>query len=467
MYRVIWQYQPKAIGKFAVENLLNPAVRASSTRSLFAGLPLIGAVEPVFRGPAVQLRAELRALTPAAATPKPLLDLAGFAHAFVPDLAVASQLQERLLNDPEVLSVQIQPQLSPAFRLSRNGPAPAPLTTASLNPAPTRDLRSEQGYLNPAPLGVDAAAAWARPGGKGSGITVIDIEYGWNFLHEDLRQVQGGVVFGLPTDHDHGTAVLGIFSGDHNGLGIQGLSPEAVAKAASATFSAPKWNAAAAIQAAATLLQAGDVILLEMHGPGPHSAPGVPADQVGFVPVEFWRAERAAIAFATARGIHVVEAAGNGGEDLDHPDYQGTFDRTVFDSEAILVGGGAVGPPARSRLSWSNYGTRLDVQGWGENIATTGGRSEWYYHDLESNQDPSRCYTGSFGGTSGASPIVAGVVACISGILRAAGKPPLSPREMRDLLVATGTQQADGLGSSAASEKIGPLPNLAAALAQL
>jgi hypothetical protein len=478
MFRVIWQYQPQAIGDFGSPSVLSPVAIAPATHSLFADLPLLGSVEPVFRGPAVKLRAASLAATPQVVA-EPLHDLAGFMHAFVPDLETAKRLQDRLLADGEVLTAEIQPPLSPAFRLSRDAPPPGPISIASLNPLPTPDLSPYQGYLDAAPRGIHAGAAWALAGGRGAGVSVIDIESGWNFLHEDLRQVQGGVVYGAASDDDHGTAVLGIFSGDRNGLGIEGICPEAVAKAAAATAvyeidpltgkELVKWNAAAAIQAAAQLLRPGDVILLEMHGPGPNSAPGTAADQVGFVPVEYWRAERAAIAYATACGIHVVEAAGNGGENLDASVYQGTFDRSRFDSGAILVGGGAAaaGAMARSRMSWSNYGSRLDVQGWGESIVTTGGRSAWYYYNLVSDQDPGRCYTQSFGGTSGASPIVVGAVACLAGIVAAAGRPGLTTAEMRQLLGVSGTAQADSATAPAAGEPIGPLPNLAAALAAL
>jgi nitrite reductase/ring-hydroxylating ferredoxin subunit len=139
------------------------------------------------------------------------------------------------------------------------------------------------------------------------------------------------------------------------------------------------------------------------------------------------------------------EAAGNGGEDLDAPIYRSAFFRKTPDSGAILVGGGESmhDEYPRSRISWSNYGERLDAQGWGYDIVTTGGREKPDYYDRIDDKESSKCYTRSFGGTSGASPIVTGVVACISGALRAAGKPPLSPIDMRRLLDATGSPQSD------------------------
>jgi hypothetical protein len=48
--------------------------------------------------------------------------------------------------------------------------------------------------------------------------------------------------------------------------------------------------------------------------------------------------DQAAIRAATGRGIHVIEAAGNGGMDLDDARYGRRFDRTFRDSGAIVVG---------------------------------------------------------------------------------------------------------------------------------
>jgi hypothetical protein len=76
-------------------------------------------------------------------------------------------------------------------------------------------------------------------------------------------------------------------------------------------------------------------------------------------------------------------------------------------------------------------------------------------------------YTAGYGGTSGATPIVAGAVACIQGFLKAQGRPVLTPAEIRDLLVATGIpqQQADVTGDGVVDTRhIGPLPNLRAAI---
>src|SRR5690606_32863832 len=66
----------------------------------------------------------------------------------------------------------------------------------------------------------------------------------------------------------------------------------------------------------------------------------------------------------------------------------------------------------------------------------------------------------SFGGTSGAGPIVTVAVVAIQSYLKATGHEPWSSHEIVQVLTATGTPQ----GEATAHEHIGPLPDLEAAL---
>jgi hypothetical protein len=313
------------------------------------------------------------------------------------------------------------------------------------------DFRSEQGYLNPAPQGIDAYYAWTLPGGRGEGVKIIDIETGWNLKHEDLPPTfyRAGLRLSALDARNHGTAVLGQLVGVDNGYGIIGIAHQARAGVVS-------WvgiGVAAAINLAAAKLDPGDVILIEVQAQGPvtgHTCECA-CQQFESAPVEYHPAEFDAIRQATARGIVVVEAAGNGSIDLDHPAYQGRFHRAVRDSGAILVGAGE--PFTGLPLCWTNHGSRVDVHAWGESIVTAG------YGDLNpSVRNEYQYYTRRFAGTSGASPIVAGAAAVIQGVRRAQGAPPLTPVELRDLLTETGTPQGE-------SEKhIGPRPDLRKAL---
>ena len=94
-------------------------------------------------------------------------------------------------------------------------------------PIATPSFESYQGYLGPAPHGIDAPAAWRR-GLRGHGVWFADIEGGWNPQHEDLPGDRithvGGGVFRDPSWRAHGTAVLGEVVGRDNGRGVVGIA---------------------------------------------------------------------------------------------------------------------------------------------------------------------------------------------------------------------------------------------------
>lgn len=470
MYRVIWQYGPRRMGP--LESATLPSTPPSAPESVFSGLPLDGAPAAVFTRHAVALRRQLLALPPEFRA-QPENDLAAYQHAFVLTREAADTLIARLRNDRDIAYAELQGRPEPAFILDESRRSrvrqhtDTPLGPEQLRETP--DYAPRQRYLDRAPAGIGVRALGTNASARGAGVRIADIETGWNFQHEDLTQFQVGVAHGNSGAYrDHGTAVLGIIGGDANGSGVEGAVPAAICSTYAAEYDGQrrKWNAADAILVAADRLSRGDVILLEMHAPGPNAAERYP--QHGFIPIEYWQAEFAAIRHAIARGIHVVEAAGNGSENLDDDAYGERFSRANRDSGAILVGAGASAaqPDARSRLWWSNYGSRIDLQGWGEDIVTTGGREDPNYYDLRDDPDGDRCYTQSFGGTSGASPIVVGAVAAIESVLRPTKRPQLGPRAMRELLDSTGTPQVDG-PDGPASQRVGPLPDVPAALRQL
>jgi hypothetical protein len=340
-------------------------------------------------------------------------------------------------------------------------------------PPATPDFTPRQGYLDPAPGGIDARYVWTLPGGNGQDVRIIDIEGAWRFTHEDLLQNQGGVVGGTPSIdiswRNHGTAVVGEFGGDRNNFGVTGIAPDANVRAIS-IFGGT--GSSAAIRTAADMLKPGDIILIELHRAGPrYNFQGRP-DQKGYIAIEWWPDDFDAIKYATNKGIVVVEAGGNGSENLDDALYNtpatgfpagwtNPFNRANRDSGAIIVGAGA--PPSgthgrdhgpdRSRLDFSNYGSSIDAQGWGREVTTCG------YGDLQGGTNEDLWYTDQFSGTSSASPIIVGALACVQGILRAQGKTPMNPAKARQCLRTTGSPQQDA-PNRPASQRIGNRPNI-------
>jgi PKD repeat protein len=156
----------------------------------------------------------------------------------------------------------------------------------------------------------------------------------------------------------------------------------------------------------------------------------------------------------------MVEAAGNGAVNLDQTACGDFFNPSVQDSGAIIVGAGM--PPGesdRSPESFTSYGSRVNVQGWGSNIVTTG------YGDLYKNPsdetNPDFWYTQTFGGTSGASPMMTGAAADLQGISLSRGV-LLTPGEIRSIFIETGSPQQGDM-----TRHIGPRPNLWLAVNQL
>jgi hypothetical protein len=355
-------------------------------------------------------------------------------------------------------------------------PVPKPMPA----PWPPPPYEPQQGYLDSAgatPTGIDAEYAWTQPGGNGAGVTVCDLEYGWK-NHGDITKLSGSQINPNPIfwpaspDTFHGTAVVGVMLSDSNWYGTAGICHGANLKTCGTYYGSPSpsWNVAGAIGIAVDSLSEGDVILLEQQWD--YSDPNTAYPDL--IPIEWWGATYPAIQSqnpvyvaienAIANGIHVVECGGNGGAPTTMVGYD-TDNLTWYgNSGAIIVGaggaytGGTYPEGDLEKLNFSSYGSRFDLQGWGENVVTTG-YGDFYWADGDYYY-----YTNSFSGTSSAGAVVAGAVACCVGYAKEQGwsMASLSPAMIRNVLVSTGTPQVNpGTGY------IGPRPNLRAALVQL
>ncbi len=312
--------------------------------------------------------------------------------------------------------------------------------SASANRGGTPDFTAQQAYLYDTPTGLDAPSAWAIPGGTGTDVKFVDVELGWAHDHEDFNFdnffFEGGVPQG--TDN-HGTAVMGEVVGQHNDFGISGFAPD-VAYGTVAILVSEWPNVAHRFQEAVDALDPGDVWLIELQMfPSGRDATPMEYLQVNYDVI--WTS-------SWALDIVCIEAGANGSQDLDDPSWGGIFDRNQRDSGAILVGAGT--PFGRVAESFTNYGSRCDASAWGSQIVTTG------YGNLYNGGSAQTQYTSSFGGTSGASPMVTGSALALQGIHKEAKNSYLPPVTIRQILTDTGVPN---LGS----RYIGPRPDLAAA----
>ena len=333
-------------------------------------------------------------------------------------------------------------------------------------PPATQDYTAAQSWQAAAPDGLGILGVRDLPGGRGENTQVVDVEVDWTDDHEDLdpcagRQVQGvGTIYpGLEYEYyaAHGTSVLGILVGQENAYGITGAAP------AAACWYAPDYTLEYGDSVARAMTTAwqqaavlpGDVIVMESQTGGPDWDPNN-GDQ-GLAPSEWDPPTYDAIRTLAGLGVVVVEAAGNGYENLDDAKFGSAFDPDSTDSGAVMVGA-AFSPRGfrvRQRMPYSNHGRRVDVQAWGEDVVTAG------YGDLFiPGSDVRQAYTAQFAGTSSATPLVSGVILLVQAIQAAGGGERLTPAQMRTLLKETGTPQNG-------ADHVGPQPDAVAAVAGL
>lgn len=350
------------------------------------------------------------------------------------------------------------------------GPAPVPApppATCREAPSPTagwgdyaepwtKDLTPLQDYREALGMG---------PGTRGGGVTLADVEYEWRATHVELagRGLPAPPGNTLPESFrsaDHGTAVLGMLGGSPDGQGVTGLVAGAEIRPFS-PYATGAYDPAGAIEAAARGLGPGDVMLIELQAQLSRGAPYLPIEAYDTIEQPI----RTVIANAVRKGVVVVEPAGNGNVDLGAagiPWLQGPGDSRY--SGALIVGaGGSPSVAGTSDLEWvsgSNYGERVDLQGVGVGVVTSG---------YGNGPDPiggigDRAYTACFDGTSSASASVAASVVALQSAAIAQGREPLTPDQVRAILRQTGAPQQ---GSTGTDRPIGPRPQVAAAVASL
>ncbi len=393
-------------------------------------------------------------------TGKQLADLNLYFNIEIPSFLNNSQIQAILnsLNSFETVEIAY----------ADNAPQPASITPDFQDYDADHDYY--QGYLNEPGdtngyIGINAKYAWNFSGGRGNGVNVVDVEGGWRTTHEDFPTLafDYNTEFNNSSWINHGTAVVGVIGAPDNGYGVTGIANQANIGVSNIyngddTDGDTTDDVADAIERAASLVGEGGIVLIELHyGNGEDGLGNCDCNdaQCGFTPAEHRQANYDAIELATAAGVIVIEAGGNGSADLDDSKYNSIFDRSYRDSGAIMIG--ASRAKSSEPMCWTNYGSRIDVRGWGELVATLDYGTMYKDPDDETNSD--KMYSGTFSGTSSASPIVTGAAAVIQGISQNVYGKTLTPEEMRNLLTNNGTDQEIEL-----EKHIGALPDLAKAI---
>lgn len=409
------------------------------------------------------------ATTPSEATAiASVLSLHGLA--LEPEIDLPALVLQDIIDEAEARSGRAQPDWFGTYRIifpssleaARQSAVNALLALSSVEylslaitetppPTPTPAFDYLQSYFSSSAIDVDYAKSL---GFYGQGMTYVGVEYCWLLDHEDLDWYTPDLEAGITPNSSipqswcwHGTATTGMLSANiYNGFGVNGMTPLAIPHV-NTEWSTEGPRRPAAILSGISRSNVGDVIMLEMQTSWPSDPNYGPAE---FDPL-VWNASRTAF----DAGRLVVAAAGNGGRNLDDPMYASYLARG--DSGAIIVGAGV--PSTRERLGFSTYGSRVNLQGWGSNVATLG------YGDLfHGDGNYNRSYTSAFSGTSSATPIVTAATLLTQQAVKAKYWVPFDAIEMRKLLQATGKPQG---ASTASSSPIGPLPDLLGSLSSL
>ena len=331
---------------------------------------------------------------------------------------------------------------------------PIPVLFADdIPPATPKYEESCQTYLGLAPAGYEYLAIRSVVGARFPDNQMAQLEFDWYTDHEDLSFLNM-TRLGLPPVYTatavlrrHGTATVGIMAAENNHYGVTGMG------SATRNFfvSSIEFEGANTISLATEVLDVGDVMsssygfLL--------SPPPPPFVDIVRSPLDHPQAEFDACTIAAEKGIVYAISAGNSNDDLgDYAKFGARYLPQSPSSGAFIIG--ATDGSATVRWSNSNYGARIDTNGWGQDVATVSGPSELFPFGALPSGDVNQAYTAIFFGTSSAAPSAAGVIAALIGAVKEQNSVTPTLDEIRLLIKTTGTT------ITPASEPIGNRPNL-------
>lgn len=292
-------------------------------------------------------------------------------------------------------------------------------------PTATPDFSAKQTYLD-AGYGMNVRAAWALEN-TGSNVNIRHLDFGVYHNHEDLK---GNITVvasrSESEDCNHGTASTGIIAAVKNTLGVTGI-----AHGAKFYFYDTDY-----LDLIVKDALPGDIVSLNVQ----FSINGT------YVPVTTNKSWWDKINALVNRGVVVILAAGNGGDDLRN---LAEFD-DYGDNGSMLVG--ACEHDTGRSCYFSNYSHSTSlVNSWGDWSVTSTG-----YGSLQMAENE-RSYCDDFSGTSSATPLVSGALALIQSYAKNNYGVYFNAHQMRDVIVKTG-------GNEGVVDGIGYRPNIVAAM---
>ena len=289
--------------------------------------------------------------------------------------------------------------------------------TLSLNAPEIGDsLYACQWHLNSLGGGdVNVESAWAQ-GVTGEGVNVAIVDDGMYFTHEDLRDnvdtsrnhdyTGSGSIY-TPIEH-HGTHVAGIIAARDNGIGVRGVAPRVTVYGYNLLA-----GETTAFNVADAMARNRVTTAVSNNSWGPSDGPGL--SRVG----AFWE-QAVTTGLGTGydgRGIFYAFAAGNGHE---------LGDNSNLDEVANYYGVTAV-------CAVNDHDTRSGYSEVGANLWVCAPSNDLTdLHQGILTTDNSDRYFEEFGGTSSATPVVAGVAALMRGAY-----PGLTWRDLKLILAAS------------------------------
>ncbi len=272
-----------------------------------------------------------------------------------------------------------------------------------------------------------ADAAWQTS--RGRGVVVANLDWGFDVTHVDLAaNIDPSKAFNSVDSSSnvsqgaavaHGTAATSLIGAAANGVGLVGFAPEATLWTIQANISGVPAGGQA--QDAKRWVDAIEWVRNKASG-GPRVVMNIEAQTGNLGNYEMVPSFNLAIQYAIAWDIVVCLAAGNGNRDAGRDDQAPP--QAIPDSGAIVVGATRYSSAQNIRWAGSNWGGRVTIFAPGDPV-----------HDVSASDNGG--WENLFGGTSGATPKVAGTAA-----LMLAANPALTPHEVRQILRDTATPLA-------------------------